>query len=212
VYSRFRNRTNPYWATYERFDNVRRDRIFGNLTARYNVNDWLFVQGRVGQDFFARDQEYSFPTGTASLPNAPAGFVNGEYVQDNRRFREVNADFLIGANQQFGDVGLNLTLGGNQMYRRMDRNNVLVEDFVVRDLYTAMNGRIKDPIYEISERQVNSVYGMMEVSYRDFIFLNGTLRNDWFSTLAPQNRSILYPAVTGSFVFYPPREKITELI
>jgi TonB-linked SusC/RagA family outer membrane protein len=212
VFSRFRNRTNPYWSTFEKFDNVRRDRLFGNLTARYNIADWLFVQGRVGQDFYARDQEYNFPTGTASLPNAPVGFVNGDFVQDNRRFREVNADFLLGANKKFGDFGTSLTLGGNQMYRRMDRNNVVVNDFVVRDLYTVMNGRLKDPIYEISERQVNSLYGMAEVSYRDYLFLNGTVRNDWFSTLAPQNRSILYPAVTGSFVFSQPWENFPEWI
>ncbi|WP_035805912.1 SusC/RagA family TonB-linked outer membrane protein [Lunatimonas lonarensis] len=212
VFSRFRNRTNPYWSTFEKFDNVRRDRLFGNLTARYNIADWLFVQGRVGQDFYARDQEYNFPTGTASLPNAPVGFVNGDFVQDNRRFREVNADFLLGANNKFGDFGTSLTLGGNQMYRRMDRNNVVVNDFVVRDLYTVMNGRLKDPIYEISERQVNSLYGMAEVSYRDYLFLNGTVRNDWFSTLAPQNRSILYPAVTGSFVFSQPWENFPEWI
>lgn len=212
VYSRFRNRTNPYWSTFEKFDNVRRDRMFGNITARYNISDWLFVQGRIGQDFYARDQDYNFPTGTASLPNAPVGFVNGEYIQDNRRFREVNTDFLIGANKKFGDFGTSLTLGGNQMYRRMDRNNVLVNDFVVRDLYTVMNGRIKDPIYEISERQVNSVYGMLELSYRDYLFLNGTVRNDWFSTLSPANRSILYPAVTGSFVFSQPWENFPEWI
>ncbi|SHM73374.1 TonB-linked outer membrane protein, SusC/RagA family [Cyclobacterium lianum] len=212
VFSRFRNRTNPYWATFEKFDNIRKDRVFGNITARYNLTDWLFVQGRIGQDFYARDQEYNFPTGTASLPNAPEGFVNGEYVQDNRRFREVNADFLIGANHTFGDFAASLTLGGNQMYRRMDRNNVLVNDFVVRDLYTVMNGRIKDPIYEISERQVNSLYGMMELSYKDYLFLNGTVRNDWFSTLSPQNRSILYPSVTGSFVFSQPWTNFPEWI
>ncbi|MCC5935885.1 MAG: SusC/RagA family TonB-linked outer membrane protein [Lunatimonas sp.] len=212
VFSRFRNRTNPYWATYEKFDNVRRDRIFGNITARYNVAEWLFVQGRIGQDFYARDQDYNFPTGTASLPNAPVGFVNGDYVQDNRRFREVNADFLMGANKKFGDFATSLTLGGNQMYRRMDRNNVVVNDFIVRDLYTVMNGRVKDPIYEISERQVNSLYAMAEVSYRDYLFLNGTVRNDWFSTLAPANRSILYPAVTGSFVFSQPWENFPEWI
>ncbi|WP_114750429.1 SusC/RagA family TonB-linked outer membrane protein [Pleomorphovibrio marinus] len=212
VYSRFRNRTNPYWSTFEKFDNVRRDRVFGNITARYNVTDWLFVQGRVGQDFFARDQEYNFPTGTASLGNAPVGFVNGQYVQDNRRFREVNADFLIGANHKFGDFGTSLTLGGNQMYRRMDRNNTLVNDFVVRDLYTVMNGRVKDPIYDISERQVNSLYAMGEFSFRDYLFINGTVRNDWFSTLSPANRSILYPAVTGSFVFSQPWENFPEWI
>lgn len=204
VFSRFRNRTNPYWAAYKRFDNVSRDRIFGNLTARYDITNWMYIQGRLGQDFYARDQEYNFPTGTASLPNAPVGYVNGDYVQDNRRFREINMDFLIGASRTFGDFGLNLNLGGNQMYRRSDRNNVEVVDFVVRDLYTVMNGRTKDPIYELSERKVNSLYGMLELSYKDALFLNGTVRNDWFSTLSPANRSILYPSVTGSFVFSQP--------
>lgn len=201
VYSRFRNRTNPYWAAYERFDNVKRDRLFGNLTARYNFTDWLYVQGRIGQDYYARDQEYNFPTGSAPLGNAPEGFVNGQYVQDNRRFREINTDFLVGASQTFGVFGVDLTLGGNQMYRRMDRNNVLVDDFIIRDLYTVMNGRIKDPVYDISERQVNSLYGMAELSFKEYIYLTATARNDWFSTLSPENRSILYPAVTGSFVF-----------
>ncbi len=201
VYSRFTNRTNPYWAAYERFDQVKRDRLFGNITARYNFTDWLYLQGRIGQDFYARDQDYNFPTGTASLGNAPEGFVNGQYVQDTRRFREVNTDFLLGADRSFGNFGATLTLGGNRMYRRMDRDNVVVDDFVVRDLYTVMNGRLKDPIYEISERQVNSLYGMAELSYKEFLFLNATARNDWFSTLSAANRSILYPSVTGSFVF-----------
>ncbi|CAN5904499.1 hypothetical protein BH24BAC1_BH24BAC1_29110 [soil metagenome] len=202
LYSRFTNRTNPYWATFKRFDNVSRDRIFGNLTARYNFTDWLYLQGRVGQDFYSRDQDYNFPTGSGPLGSAaPAGFVNGQYIQESRRFREINADFLLGANRTFGDFGFRLDLGGNQMYRRSDRNNVFVENFVVRDLYTVMNGQQKDPIYEISERAVNSLYGMAEISFKEVLFLNGTLRNDWFSTLSPANRSILYPAATGSFVF-----------
>jgi outer membrane receptor protein involved in Fe transport len=181
---------------------VSRDRIFGNLTARYNFTDWLYLQGRVGQDFYARDQDYNFPTGSGPLGSAaPAGFVNGQYIQESRRFREINADFLLGANRTFGDFGIRLDLGGNQMYRRSDRNNVFVENFVVRDLYTVMNGQQKDPIYEISERAVNSLYGMAEISFKEVLFLNGTLRNDWFSTLSPANRSILYPAATGSFVF-----------
>jgi hypothetical protein len=201
VYSRFRNRTNPYWAAFKRFDNVNRDRLFGNLTARYNFTDWLYLQGRIGQDFYSRRQAYNFPTGTASLGNAPEGFVNGEFVQDNRTFREINADFLLGTNRKFGAFGVDVTLGGNQMYRRMDRENVFVEHFVVSDLYTVMNGRVKDPIYNISERQVNSLYGAAQLSYNEYLFLNVTARNDWFSTLSPANRSILYPSVTGSFVF-----------
>ncbi|QKZ15670.1 SusC/RagA family TonB-linked outer membrane protein [Spirosoma sp. KUDC1026] len=201
VYSRFQNRTNPYFVLNNKFENIRRDRLFGNLAARYNVTDWLYGQVRVGQDFWARDQDYNFPTGQASLAAAPAGFVNGNYVQEARRFRELNTDFLIGANRKFGPIGVDLTVGGNQLYRRSDLNSVLVTDFIVRGLYVPQNGRVKDPLYGLSERKVNSLYGAAEFSYQDFLYLNATVRNDWFSTLAPGNRSILYPSVTGSFVF-----------
>ena len=201
VYSRFMNRTNPYFVLNNKFENIRRDRLFGNISARYNFTDWLYLQGRIGQDYWSRDQDYNFPTGQASLAAAPAGFVNGQYVQEARRFREVNADFLIGVARKFGKIGIDINAGGNQLYRRSDLNSVLVTDFIVRGLYVPQNGRVKDPLYGLSERKVNSLYGAAEFSYNGYLFINGTVRNDWFSTLAPANRSILYPSVTGSFVF-----------
>ena len=202
IWSRFMNRTNPYWVLAEQFHNVRRDRIFGNISAKYDILPWLFIQGRFGQDYWSRDEDYNnYPTGHASRAAAPAGFANGQFVQDVRRFRETNLDFLASATRQFGDVGANLTFGGNQMRRRSDYNSVIVTDFVVYDLYTVQNGRVKDPIYDLSQRGVNSLYGSAEVSYKKFLYLNGTVRNDWFSTLSPENRSILYPSVSLGYVF-----------
>lgn len=200
VWSRFTNRTNPYFAL-SRFDNIHNDRVFGNITARYNFTDWLFLQGRVGQDYYSREQDYNLPTGSQRQPAAPAGFVNGQYVQDSRNVRELNADFLLGANHTFGVVGVNVNVGGNQMYRRISRHNVLVQDFYTRGLYTVGNSRQRDPVYDFSERQVNSLYASAEVSFKEYLYLNGTVRNDWFSTLSPANRSILYPSITASFVF-----------
>lgn len=202
VYSRFRNRTNPYFTLSDQFQNIRRDRIFGNVALKYYLTDWLFVQGRVGQDYWSRDQDYNnFPTGQASRAPAPAGFVNGVYTQEQRRFREINTDFLINATKKFGDLGVNVNFGGNHMQRRSDLNSVQVTDFVVRDLYTVQNGRAKDPLYDLNERAVNSLYGSAEFSFQDKFFLTGTVRNDWFSTLSKENRSILYPSVSASWVF-----------
>ncbi len=202
VYSRFRNRTNPFWVLAEQFNRVRKDRLFGNVSLKYDILPWLYIQGRIGQDYWARDQDYNnYPTGHASRADAPAGFVNGQYTQESRRFREVNMDFLVAANKTFGDFGTALTFGGNQMKRRSDLNSVQVTDFVVRDLYTVQNGRSKDPFYDLSERGVNSLYGSAEVSWKRVLYLNGTLRNDWFSTLSPANRSILYPSLSASYIF-----------
>ena len=130
-----------------------------------------------------------------------AGFVNGVYTQESRRFRETNLDFLVTANRQFGDFEATLTGGGNQLRQRLDNNNVQVTDFVIRGLYTVQNGRAKNPVYGLSEQGVNSLYGSGEVSWKRTLYLNGTARNDWFSTLSPANRSILYPSVSGAYVF-----------
>lgn len=201
VFSRFLVRNNPYYSMNYKFENVKRDRLFGNVALKYQFTDWLYAQARLGQDYYVRNQDYNLPNGYAPIAKAPTGFVNGSYTQDVRQNTERNLDFIIGATPTFGKIGVDLTLGGNARYARSDYNSVTVQDFVQPGLYTVMNGRIKDPLYALSERKINSLFAAATISYKEFLYLNATARNDWFSTLAPDNRSILYPSIGTSFVF-----------
>jgi TonB-linked SusC/RagA family outer membrane protein len=207
LYSRFTNRTNPYWVLDKVKQNIRRDRLFGNFSVKYDLAKWLSIQGRAGQDYWSRDADYiNLPTGKASISSgsilsATPGYYNGLFTQETRRFRETNYDFLLTAAKSFSDFGVSANFGGNQMRRRMDLNSVQVTDFTVRDLYTVQNGRAKDPLYDLIERGVNSLYGMAEVNYKEIIYLNGTFRQDWFSTLSKENRTIPYPSISASYVF-----------
>ncbi|GAB3325370.1 TonB-dependent receptor [Larkinella ripae] len=201
VFSRFLVRNNPYYSVNYHFENIKRDRLFGNVALKYQFTSWLYLQARLAQDLYTRNQDYNIPNGYAPIAKAPAGYVNGSYTQDVRKFVERNYDFILGGNRTFGDFGVDVTLGGNQRFVRMDYNSVTVQDFVQPGLYTVMNGRVKNPLYSLSERKINSLYAAATLSYKEFLYLNATARNDWFSTLSPENRSILYPSVTGSFVF-----------
>jgi hypothetical protein len=221
LYSRFTNRTNPFWVLEEVKQNIRRDRLFGNFTVKYDLTNWLSIQGRAGQDFWTRDSDYiNLPTGKASISSGstistinvlvddggvakyiPVNYFNGTFTQESRRFRETNYDFLVTAAKNIDDFGVTLNFGGNHMRRRMDANSVQVTDFTVRGLYTVQNGRAKDPTYELIERGVNSLYGMAEVNYKEKIYLNGTFRQDWFSTLSKDERTIPYPSLSLSYIF-----------
>lgn len=208
LYSRFTNRTNPYWVLDQVKANIRRDRIFGNFSAKYDITKWLSAQVRGATDFWARDSDYiGSPTGKANVnggsvfSNQNPGFYNGVYTQEARRFRETNIDFLVTAAKSFNDFGVNVSVGGNQMKRRLDLNSAQVTDFVVQNVYTIQNGVQKNPTYDLRERGVNSLYGTAEVNFKEFLYLNATLRNDWFSTLSEANRSILYPSISASYVF-----------
>jgi hypothetical protein len=142
-------------------------------------------RGVFGQDYFSRDEDVNnFPTGHASRAPAPAGFVNGVYTQESRRFRETNLDFLTSANKTFGDIDATVTIGANRMRSRTDINNVQVTDFVVRGLYTVQNGRAKNPVYSLFERGINSIYGSADLSWKRTLYVSGTARQDWFSTLS----------------------------
>ncbi|HYC86163.1 MAG TPA: SusC/RagA family TonB-linked outer membrane protein [Chryseosolibacter sp.] len=207
LYSRFTNRTNPYWVLEEVKQNIRRDRLFGNFSLKYDLTDWLSIQGRAGQDYWSRDADYiNLPTGKASISSgsifsATPGYYNGLFTQESRRFRETNYDFLVTAAKTFDDIGVNVNIGGNQMRRRMDVHSTQVTDFTVLGLYTVQNGRAKDPLYDLIERGVNSLYAMTEVNYKEMFYLNGTFRQDWFSTLSKNARTIFYPSVSASYVF-----------
>jgi len=198
--SRFTNRNNPYWVAYKRFENVNRDRLFGNISLRYQLLPWLYVQGRIGQDYYTRPYNYDRPTGTRSIGAAASGF-NGYYYQDESTFRERNMDFLVGANKTVGNFGVDVTFGGNSMQQTNTDIGASVTNFYVRDLYTIGNGQTKSPFYNYSKKEVNSLYGSAEFSYRSYLYLNLTARNDWFSTLNPKSNNYLYPSASMSYVF-----------
>lgn len=198
--ARFTDRTNPYWTINERFETQKRDRLFGNVTLRYDIAPWLWVQGRVGQDFFTNVRHANRPTGTAMLPVAPSGF-NGNYFQNTGTFRERNVDFLLGVNHTMGVFGVDATFGANSMDQKSERMGTSVTNFFIRDLYTVDNGQIKNPNYSFWHKRVNSVFGTVDFSLGEYLYLNLTGRNDWFSTLNPQSNSAFYPSVSTSFVF-----------
>jgi len=198
--SRFTNRNNPYWVTLQRFEHVRRDRIIGNASLRYQFTDWLYLQGRFGQDYYTRPYDYDRPTGTRSIGAAASGF-NGYYYQDETTFRERNMDFLVGGKHSFGKFGIDVALGGNQMEQVYTDIGASVTNFYVRDLYTIGNGQTKSPFYNYTKKEVNSLYGTAELSFSNYLFLNLTARNDWFSTLNPNSNNYLYPSASLSFVW-----------
>ncbi len=198
--ARFTNRNQPYWVALKRFEDVYRDRLFGNVTLRYQPFDWLYVQGRIGQDYSARPYDYDRPTGTRSIGAVTSGF-NGYYYQDETNFRELNMDFLIGANKRWADFGVDLTFGGNAMTQENENIGTSVTNFYVRDLYTIGNGQIKNPFYNYYKKAVNSLYGSAEFSYKSYLYLNITARNDWFSTLNPKSNNYLYPSASLSYIF-----------
>ncbi|WP_448633337.1 hypothetical protein [Pedobacter panaciterrae] len=48
------------------------------------------------------------------------------------------------------------------------------------------------------KKNLNSVYALLSVGYKGYLYLDATVRNDAYSTL---NKDYVYPSLSSSFVF-----------
>lgn len=191
---------NPYFLAYEHENNTDRNRLTGAATLKYDILDWLSVQGQVSRDGYIFQFRKVTPTGTA--------YANGgELTEYERNFRELNANFLVTANRNIGEnFSVNASVGGNtqdNINRAYGLLGGAAGPFIVPYVYNINNINAPNTKYvpEYERLRVNSFYGTADFGYKDFLFLNFTGRNDWFSTLNPSNNSYFYPSVSTSFVF-----------
>ncbi len=188
---------NPYFIAYDFQNATSRNRLTGGLTLKYNILDWLFVQGQVTRDGYTFDQQNITPNGV-QYTNSGGGSINMSEINQH----ELDGNFMIGANKKFGpDFSLNANAGVYSQENLWNQYSGGGGPFVIPYFYSVSNVASKPFNYGYSESRVNSVYGSAELGYKNYLFLTGTLRNDWFSVLNPKTNNYLYPSLSASFVF-----------
>lgn len=186
---------NPYWLQYRKTNDTNKNRLTGGMTLKYEIFDWLYVQGAVTRDGYNLDFKQVQPVGAAADPR---GFMT-DY---SKTFSEMNINYLIGFNKTFGDWSTAATFGGNRQ-RNITKQWTAdgIRPFLVPG-FNSVNGVGSRPMTrDYIEYRVNSIYGTADLGYKNQVFLNLTGRNDWFSTLNPDSNSYFYPSVGMSWVF-----------
>lgn len=189
------NATNPYYTVNRMKNQTQKDRFISAINARWNIFDWLFVQGKVGQDFYTFKSNNIIPDGTGFRPN-------GQIDQVDMTFWERNYEGLIGMDRKVGaDFNLAVNLGGNLMSQHRTTTNITALGFVIPQFLVINNTSTRTTTTGIYDKKINSVFATAELSYKNYLFLNLTGRNDWFSTLNPKSNNYFYPSAGVSFVF-----------
>ncbi|MDP4217484.1 MAG: SusC/RagA family TonB-linked outer membrane protein [Bacteroidota bacterium] len=199
---------NPYYIAYDYQNATSRNRLTGGLTLKYNILDWLYLQGQVTRDGYIFDVTQITPSGVEYTRSSGHG---GNLTQYEVNYHELNSNFLIGINKHFGpDLTFNANVGGNQQDNVNQiygvgavpgSGNGPAGPFVISGFYSPNNISTKPFGIDYTHYRVNSVYGSADLGYKNFLFLTVTARNDWFSTLNINTDHYLYPSVAASFVF-----------
>lgn len=191
----------PYTQAYANTNTNRGDRLFGDLGLTYQVLPSLKVSATV-----RRDQSNYYQEGRIAIGTLNEG-KKGGFSTLGANSRENNYEVLATYNGAVKDFSIVANAGGNIRYNRTDA------------LFQSTVGGLSAPgFYNIAasinrptannylyERQINSVFGNVSLGFRDFAFLEASLRNDWSSTLPKANNAYLYPSVSAGLI-------VTELL
>jgi TonB-linked SusC/RagA family outer membrane protein len=195
----------PLWTVNNSFSGQKVNRIFGNMSLRYDIASNWNILYRVGYDNYS---DYNY------LSQNKGGVVGGNDYQlgIHRTVTGINTiwdhSLITQYNTKFGnDWRLGITAGANsqeRLYNQQGQRSTqqLVfglfdhDNFIVHDNFDEGGGQI-----DFQSKQISlGLFAQAEFAFREYFFLTVGGRQGWSSNLEKANRGLFYPAVNASFI------------
>lgn len=196
---------NPYWLINRARSIDKRLRVIAFVTAGLTVTDWLSIQGRGSADYV----DDTFIQKIYASTSAGIAGKNGRYIDYSYRETQLYGDLMATVDKSWNNLSFNGVLGASISDNRtnslrLDSNTASLyypNVFTVSNINMSTNAYINEQIG--ARRQLQSLFSMLQLGYRQSLFLSMTARNDWSSTLAytkSEKRGFFYPSFGLSWV------------
>ena len=191
-----------WWNLYNNITTFTQNQLIGSVSLTAEITPWLKAAGNVGLNYYTNQYE------TKDKPYDAAGLI-GSYSNDMANTFTENLDGRLVFHKEkiARDFNASLTVGARKYYTRLyDLSASNPGPFNYPFVYNLYNysGAAQNyprPNENRNEMEINSVYGLANLSYKNYLFLDLSGTNDWSSTLRPSNWSYFYPSASLSFVF-----------
>ncbi|MGX9247081.1 SusC/RagA family TonB-linked outer membrane protein [Sphingobacterium multivorum] len=190
---------NPRTISYDMINAQDKNNIIGNLQADYKFNKELNLMVRTGIDWSYDKRKQSRPFDTYK-------YAYGYYREQSINNQEITSDFLLQYNNQRNNLHkFGASVGGSLMHNKYIKDDAYANSLIYPNQYNFANAREKIVYLPYREEYAaNSLYALLNYSYKDMIFVDATNRIDWASTLASPKRNevkpFIYPSLNTSFV------------
>lgn len=186
----------PYTQVYDNTNLNNNDRIYGSFGLKYKIFDFLTASVTSRRDWRNYYGEGRIANGTLNA----AGL--GAYANYATTSYENNHEALLALDKTLGKFSVVATAGGNIRYSKTTVvSQATVGGLTSPGFYNIAASKDRPAVNNfLFERQVNSWFGSASIGYDNTYFLEGTIRNDWSSTLPVAHNSYIYPSVGASVV------------
>jgi TonB-linked SusC/RagA family outer membrane protein len=189
---------NPYWALEYKKNFDVRDRLQGLMVLNFDITKRLKLMLRSGLDLNSADYKEYLGEGGLSLGYNVLGSMS--HSQNTSYF--VNSDFLLTYSVPTGEnISVNVNLGGQHRYATWRSISQSGTDWKIKNFYHMSNLNNYATGEGYGEKEALSIYALGDVSYKNFVYLDFTFRNDWSSTLPVENNAYQFYSANMSFLF-----------
>ena len=186
----------PLWTLHNAHDRDDVTRFIGNMGLSYEIADFLSISYRIGIDRTSLMNNYMINK------NGVQGYaVNGRYMTSNRN--NVNYDQTVNLNGSVElnqDLDLSFLVGANLKSRNYELHQINSSYQFIFNFFDHSNFNTTTANSYYLRENTYGAYANLSLSYKDYAFLEASARNDWTSTLEPENRSVLYPSTSVSIL------------
>lgn len=187
------------------------DRLYGNIRVAYRINNDLSISGtyRKQQNTVWEETKVGTALETSGLQTG----VKGQYATMNSYANRENIEFLATYKKTIKDFSLNANVGSDFFNSVGKLNSATTNNgLTVPDLFTLTNSVNQVSVTNTRyEEKYRAIFAKATVGYKNLLFLDGSVRNDWFSTLNPDDNAVLSKSFGASFLFSDLLKNLTWL-
>lgn len=191
-----------FWQQLKNEYQENENRLISSFTLNYDVAKNLKFRGRIGNDYTGVRSENRQYTEIPSALNTTNS--TGAYTTAQGQYAVLYGDVLLTySNEVAKDFRLSLS-GGYQGRKETykDQTSNTYNGLVSENWFSLNNSFGIKETNDVRKQQSKYAYlGILNLSYKDFLFLEGTGRIEYASTLPPQNNRYSYYSLNGGFVF-----------
>ena len=184
----------PFFTLYENVSEDERNRLFGNFTTKYQLNENLSFDGTVRTDMYDFVIEDRIGSG---------GLETDAYSMEKITLREMNYEGRATYQTGFSSFNVRGILGGNYMEKNTSNSYSATSGGLSLPGFYNLDASIDRPDVSTgtSNRAINSIFGQLALDYGGWLYTDFSLRNDVSSTLPTNNNSYTYYSLSNSLVF-----------
>ncbi|MEK7718635.1 MAG: SusC/RagA family TonB-linked outer membrane protein [Bacteroidota bacterium] len=188
---------NPYWSLNKNTNSMQRNKLFGKSSLFFKPISSVKIEARLGVDYY---NTKTMPVIAYQSNETMVGssWHGGWFRLNDSKSYELNADLIATFNKKFGSIDFDALAGANYRNFKTEASTMGADQLTVPNLFTISNVK-GNPVTSMSHSWIrsNSVYASATAGYKGMAYLEGSVRNDWSSTI---NDPFFYPAVSLSWI------------